>query len=147
LEAFTKRTFGFARITAALALLVVSAGCHSGTSTQAGEYAVEMNGQIVKVAKVTQTSSGYDMAWYDNGQWIPVTRPVKVLSKAELGKLVTGSVDDLEGLQSKELTMLFVLKGWTQVFLGHGGRKNAEFKAGTGYVWISQFGFMDLRRL
>jgi hypothetical protein len=146
-EVFTKRIFWLSGIAAALALLTVSTGCHSATPIQAGVYNVEMNGQIVKVAKVTQAASGYDMAWFDNGQWIPVTGPVKALSKAELGRLVTGPVDDLEGLQSKELTILFVPKGWTQVFLGHGGVKNTEFKAGTGYVWISRFGFMDLKKL
>jgi hypothetical protein len=130
----------------ALALVVMSTGCHSGTPIQAGEYVVELNGVIVNVAKISQTGSGFDMQWYADGKWIPVTPPVKTLSKADLGSLVTGSVDNLQGLQSKELTILFVPKGWTQVYVGHNGEANTEFKAGTGFVWISPLGFIDLRK-
>jgi hypothetical protein len=87
------------------------------------------------------------MSWFANGNWIPVTGPIKVLSKAELGKLFTGPVDDLTALQAKELTIVFAPKGWTQVFLGHDGAKNSEFKTNTGYVWISPLGLMDLKKL
>jgi len=125
----------------------MSAGCHSATPILTGDYAVEVNGQTVNVAKVMQGGSGYDMEWFDQGKWVPVTGPVKVLSKEDLGKLVTGPVDDLAGLQSKELTILFVPTGWTQVLLGHNGARNSEFKAATGCVWISPLGLMDLKKL
>ena len=63
----------------------MSAGCHSATPILTGDYAVEVNGQTVNVAKVMQGGSGYDMEWFDQGKWVPVTGPVKVLSKEDLG--------------------------------------------------------------
>jgi hypothetical protein len=142
-----KRLFWYSGVLALLTLAAMSTGCHFATHAQAGDYAYEMNGQTIEVAKVTQTDSGFDMQWYDDGKWLPVTEPVRVLSKADLGALVTGSVDKVEGLQSKEVTILFVPKGWTQVYLGHGGAENSEFKSATGFVWISPLGLIDLKKL
>jgi hypothetical protein len=127
---------------------LLSAGCHSATpADMVGEYSILMNGQTVKVAKVTQAGTGYDMEWFADEKWIPVTGPVTALSKQQLGKLLTGPVDGIVGLQSKEQTILMVPKGWTQVFLGHNGAKNTEFKSATGYVWFSPLGLMDLNKL
>jgi hypothetical protein len=138
---------------AALGVLVTAAslfisGCHSAApSDLVGEYVTVVNGQTVKVAKVTRSGSGYGMEWFADDKWIPVTGPVTLLSKQQLGNLLTGPVDGIVCLQSKELTILMVPKGWTQVFLGHMGAKNTEFKAATGYAWFSPLGLMDLNKL
>lgn len=137
----------FAAIAAAVALLALDVACNSAASVEPGEYAAELNGQNIKVGKVGQAGSAYTMFWFDQGNWIPVTPPIKLLSKAELGKLVTGPVDNLAALQSKELTIIFVPKGWSQILLGHDGASNSEFKSNTGYVWISPLGFMNLKKL
>jgi hypothetical protein len=138
---------------AALGVLVMGAslvfsGCHSAAPADlVGEYVETVNGQTVKVAKVTRAGSGYGMEWFADDKWIPVTGPVTLLSKQELGKLLTGPLDGIVGLQSKEVTILMVPKGWTQVLLGHMGAKNTEFKSATGYAWFSPLGLMDLKKL
>jgi hypothetical protein len=123
-------------------------GCHSAEPADlVGEYVAVINGQAVNVARVTQVDSGYGMEWFTDGKWIAVTGPVTLLSKQQLGELLTGPVDGIVGLQSKELTIVKAPKGWTQVLLGHKGAKNTEFKAATGYVWFSPLGLMDLKKL
>ncbi len=118
-------------------LMMGTTGCrYLNTPMQAGDYAYELNGFTVKVAKVMQTGTGWDMRWADaSGNWLPVTEPVQVLTKRQLGQLVTGPVDRVQGLQSTEVTILFVPYGWTQTTLGHNGAKNTEFKCNSGYVW------------
>jgi hypothetical protein len=119
-----------------LSLLVMMTGCrYISTPIQAGEFGYTMNGITVKAAKVTQTSSGYDMQWNADNKWMPVTGPTVVLSKRELGQLVTGPVDRVQGLKSHELTLLFVPREWTQMHLGTGGLQNTEFKCYSGFVW------------
>jgi len=129
-----------------LAALFLSACRSVSPSDLVGEYFITMNGQTVNVAQVATAGSGFAMEWFAEEKWLPVTAPVTVLSKQELGKLLTGPVDGIVGLQSKELTILMVPKGWTQVFLGHNGAKNTEFKSSTGYVWFSPLGLMDLNK-
>jgi hypothetical protein len=118
-------------------LAMASSGCrYMATPVQAGAYGYEINGATVKVAKVIQTSQGWGMQWADgSGQWLPVTGPVTVLNKRQLGQIVTGPVDHVQGLQANEVTLLFVPYGWTQVTPGHNGQQNAEFKCNSGYVW------------
>jgi len=130
----------------ALAILF-AAGCSSGPPPSlVGEYTVEINGSTMNVARITQDGAGYGMSWWENDSWVPAKDPVTVLSKSELGNLVTGPVDKIIGLQSNSEAILGVPKGWTQIYLGHGGRENVVFKAATGYVWRSPLGFVDLKK-
>jgi len=117
-------------------VMMMNTGCqYVSTPIQPGEYGYTINGQTVRVAKVIQTSSGYDMQWHAVDKWMPVTGPTEVLGKKELGELVTGSIEHVQGLKSNEVTLLFVPREWSQVYLGTGGHKNTEFKCYTGYVW------------
>lgn len=145
-EASTRNTLTTLAIALILAFAAAGLACHTAPHAEPGEYYVELNGQVTQVAKITQAGDAYNMAWFNNGSWVPATAPVKQLSQAELGKLFTGPVDKLAALQSKELTIVFAPKGWTQVFLGHNGANNTEFKTSTGYVWISPLGLMDLSK-
>jgi len=132
-----QRTFVILLSLVASLVATAASGCrYMATHIEAGDYRYEINGSTVKVAKVMQTSRGWGMLWADaSGQWLPVTGPVTVLSKSQLGHLVTGPVDHVQGLQANEVTLLFVPYEWTQITLGHDGQKNSEFKCNTGYVW------------
>jgi hypothetical protein len=118
-------------------LASAATGCrYMATPIQAGSYGYEINGSTVEVAKVIQTNRGWGMQWADaSGEWLPVTGPITVLNKSELGRLVSGPVDHVQGLQANEITLLFVPYSWTQVTPGHNGQPNSEFKCNTGYVW------------